>query len=361
MIPSGDLWLAPLTRLRADLPGNVPGPHAAEYYAQRSGPEGAGVLLTEATPVCPEGHGYYRTPGLHTEAQAEAWKPVTQAVHDAGSQIFCQLWHVGRMSHVDLQPGGGAPVSSTNTAAPRHVVVGPDYKRVKCSPPRALATDDIPGVVASYRRACELAEVAGFDGVQIHGANGYLVEQFLRSGINDRTDAYGGSLENRMRFALEVTDAAISVLGAERVGFRVSPIYADVTEDRGEPDVMGTYGALADALAERNLHHLDVVESFVVGEREPELDAICARLRQAFDGEGGQRRYVAGGGMTVEDAKAAYASGRCDAVMFGRLLIANPDLGRRIREDLPLAEPDESTFYGGGSEGYTDYPRYADA
>ena len=209
---------------------------------QRSGPEGAGVLLTEATPVCPEGHGYYRTPGLHTEEQAEAWKPVTQAVHDAGSQIFCQLWHVGRMSHVDLQPGGSAPVSSTNTAAPRHVVVGPDYKRVKCSPPRALPTDEISNVVASYRRACELAEVAGFDGVQIHGANGYLVEQFLRSGINDRTDAYGGSLENRMRFALEVTDAAISVLGADRVGFRVSPIYADVNEDRGEPDVMGTYG-----------------------------------------------------------------------------------------------------------------------
>ena len=211
------MWLAPLTRLRADLPGNVPGPHAAEYYAQRSGPEGAGVLLTEATPVCPEGHGYYRTPGLHTKEQAEAWKPVAQAVHKAGSQIFCQLWHVGRMSHVDLQPGGGAPVSSTNTAAPRHVVVGPDYSRVKCSPP-------VPWPPMKFRtwwrriEERELAEVAGFDGVQIHAANGYLVEQFLRSGINDRTDSYGGSLENRMRFALEVTDAAILGFGKRGPG-----------------------------------------------------------------------------------------------------------------------------------------------
>lgn len=358
------LYFAPLTRARAQMPGNVPTPMMAEYYAQRSGPDGAQVLLSEATPVCPEGHGYYGTPGIHTAEQVAGWRLVTDAVHERGSEIWCQLWHVGRMSHSALQPDGGAPVSSTATPAPRHVYVDDSYERIPCTPPRALGTEEVPQVVEAYRRASELALEAGFDGVQVHGANGYLVEQFLRSGINDRTDHYGGDLENRMRFALEVTDACCSVWGADRVAFRVSPISGDLASDRGEHDLLGTYGRLADELADRGLAFLDVVESFVVGEREAGLDPICARLREAFTGGPDARsadgrlirQYVAGGGFTRESGEAALASGRCDHIMYGRLLIANPDLGRRFREDLPLAEPDPDTYYGGGAEGYTDYP-----
>jgi N-ethylmaleimide reductase len=361
------LYYAPLTRARSDMPGNIPNSMMAEHYAQRSGPDGADILITEATPICPEGHGYYATPGIHTEEQVAGWKRVTDAVHERGSEIWCQLWHVGRLSHTALQPGGRPPVSSTGTPSPRHVYVDDTFERILCSPPRALETEEIPDLVESYRTATVHAMAAGFDGVEIHGANGYLIEQFLRSGVNDRTDRYGGSLDNRMRLALEVTEAVASVRGADRVGYRVSPIYGDLDADRGEADMLETYGRLAEELAAMNIAFLDVVESFTVGEREPGLDVICERLRAAFSGGPDARsadgrlirQYVAGGGFTKEDGDRALASGRCDHVMYGRLLIAKPDLGRRFREGLPLAEPDPDTFYGGGPEGYTDYPAWS--
>ena len=196
------LYFAPLTRARASMPGNVPNAMMAEYYAQRSGPDGADILLSEATPVSPQAHGYYATPGIHTEDQVDGWKQVTDAVHAAGSEIWCQLWHVGRMSHAALQPDGAAPVSSTSTPSGRHVYVDDSFERILCSEPRALETEEISTVVESYRHAAELSMRAGFDGVEVHGANGYLIEQFLRSGVNDRDDHYGGILANRLRFAL---------------------------------------------------------------------------------------------------------------------------------------------------------------
>ena len=361
------LYFAPLTRARASMPGNVPNAMMAEYYAQRSGPDGADILLSEATPVSPQAHGYYATPGIHTEDQVDGWKQVTDAVHAAGSEIWCQLWHVGRMSHAALQPDGAAPVSSTSTPSGRHVYVDDSFERILCSEPRALETEEISTVVESYRHAAELSMRAGFDGVEVHGANGYLIEQFLRSGVNDRDDHYGGILANRLRFALEVTEAVCSVFDPDRVGFRVSPISGDLEADRGEHDMLETYGVLADELAAMDLAFLDVVESFTVGQREPGLDAVCARLRKAFSGgvdarsSSGRpvRQYVAGGGFTPEDGERAIASGRCDHVMYGRLFIANPDLGRRLRDGLPLAEPEPETFYGGGAEGYTDYPAWS--
>jgi N-ethylmaleimide reductase len=305
------------------MPGNVPNAMMAEYYAQRSGPDGADILLSEATPVSPQAYGYYATPGIHTEAQVDGWRLVTDAVHAAGSEIWCQLWHVGRMSHAALQPDGGAPVSSTSTPSGRHVYVDDSFERILCSEPRALETEEITTVVESYRHAAELSMRAGFDGVEVHGANGYLIEQFLRSGVNDRNDHYGGTLANRLRFALEVTEAVCSVFEPDRVGFRVSPISGDLKADRGDHDMLETYGVLADELAAMDLAFLDVVESFTVGQREPGLDAICSRLREAFSGGADARsgagrlirQYVAGGGFTPEEGERAIASGRCDQVM----------------------------------------------
>lgn len=354
------VWMAPLTRSRAKMPGNIPWELNAEYYAQRANPKtGAGLIISEATPISPRAHGYYATPGIHTPEQVEGWKRVTDAVHKEGGLIVCQLWHVGRMSSSRLQPNNEPPVSSSAISSGRSTYVDASYERVACDTPRALETDEIPGVIGEYVHAAKLAKEAGFDGVEIHGANGYLLEQFLRSGINHRTDAYGGSLENRMRICLEVTDAVCGVWGAGRVGYRISPIFGDVTADRGEPDMPGTYGALCDELGKRGLAFLHAVEQFRQDDPEPGLEEIIARCRDGFKNHhpaGSKAVYVANGAYDAKRATARIETGAADAVAFGRTFISNPDLTQRFRTGAPLNQWDESTFYGGGAEGYTDYP-----
>jgi len=351
------IWMAPLTRSRAIQPGNLPGALHAEYYAQRADPsDGAVVIISEATPVCPDGHGYFATPGIHHREQLQGWKQVTERVHRVGGKIICQLWHVGRVSHRSLQPANQAPISSTEVPAKSKTYIDAQGNRARCSTPRSLSSEEIPQLVDSFRTAASNAMEAGFDGVEIHGANGYLLEQFLRSGINDRTDHYGGSLENRLRFCLEIAAAVIGVWGPENVGYRVSPISGDLDGDRGDGNMVETYGTLAEKLALLKIAFLDVVESFSVGQREPGLDTICQRMRESFSG-GDAGLYLAGGGYTRDSARDALDSGRCDGVIFGRDFISNPDLRRRLREDLPLTPWNRRSFYLGGEEGYTDWPR----
>ena len=342
--------MAPLTRNRS--PGQRPTPLVAEYYAQRADPAtGAGLLITEATPVSPMGHGYIDTPGLHSAEQVRAWRQVTDAVHARGGRIVCQLWHVGRISHSSLLPGGAAPESPTARASGSRTLI--DSGMAECTPPRALATDAVPGVVADFRRAAERALEAGFDGVQVHGANGYLIDQFLRDSINDRTDRYGGPVENRIRFLVEVMQAVAGAIGGGRTGLRISP----VTPSNGaaaDSDPLALHTAALRALAPLNLAFVEVVEGATGGARDVPVNGQPfdhAALRRAFAGP-----WMVNNGYTREMALAAVATGRADLVSFGRPFIANPDLGRRLRENAPWNEPDRSTFYRGGAPGYTDYP-----
>ena len=351
-----NLYMAPLTRLRSQMPGSIPTPLMATYYSQRAGDKGASVLLTEATDISETAGGYYAAPGIYTDEQEDGWREVVSQVHSKGSQIWCQLWHVGRVSHFSLQPNGAQPVSSTSKPCPHRVPVDSSMTRVHCSPPRPLGEEEIPNLIDDYVNAALRAKRAGFDGIQIHGANGYLLEQFLRSEINDRNDKYGGSLKNRLRLCLEVTKSICEVWNPNNVSYRMSPIYGDVTKDRGDKDMLETYGSLAKELAEMNLAFVDVVESFTVGQREEGLDVICQEIRKYFNGIDGIKKYIAGGGFTWEEAKKALKSNRCDAIMFGRLFISNPDLSYRLENNLDLEVPDTSTFYGGTSKGYTDYP-----
>ena len=350
--------MSPMTRLRATMPGHIPNSLMAKYYSQRSGAEGASVIITEATNISDTAGGYYAEPGIYTQKQEDGWKKIINAVHSKGSEIWCQLWHVGRVSHTSLQPNGNAPISSTYKPCSNTVPINASMERVPCSEPRAIDLSEIPELINSFRQAAVRAKSAGFDGIEIHGANGYLLEQFLRSGINDRTDSYGGSLENRMRFCLEVVEAVCEVWQPHQVGYRISPISGDINNDRGEPNMLETYGVLADHLAEMNIAFLDVLESFTVNKREVGLDEICFRLRKPFNGEKDTRKYIAGGGYTWSQGKKAMESGRCDALIFGKLFLANPDLAFRFENNLPLNEPDKNTFYGGNKKGYTDYKRW---
>lgn len=340
------LVMAPLTRSRAGQPGDVPTPLNAEYYAQRAG---AGLILSEATQVSPQGKGYAFTPGLHSHEQVAGWRLVTDAVHAAGGRIAAQLWHVGRISHPDLQPDGALPVApSALRAEGAQVFVSADSGMVDVPRPRALETEELPDLVEDYRFAASQARAAGFDGVELHAANGYLIDQFLRDGSNRRDDAYGGSLENRLRFPLEVVDALVDVWGAGRVGVRVSPTGA--FNGMADSDPLATFGAFARALSERGLAFLEVVEAGL-GETDPLQARVSAALRAAFDGT-----YIANGGLTGPSARQRLAEGSADLVSFGRAFLANPDLPRRLADDAPLNAPDPETFYQGGAEGYTDYP-----
>ena len=341
------LVMAPLTRNRAGA-GNVPTPLMAQYYAQRANPAtGAGLLITEATPISPQGHGYQDTPGIHSAEQVEGWKAVTRAVHEQGGRIVVQLWHVGRISHVSLQPGGAAPVSSTARRANGKTFVGGGFADV--SEPRALRTDEIPGLIEDYRRAALNAIEAGFDGVEVHGANGYLIEQFLRDSINDRQDAYGGPVENRVRLLLEVMRAVTGAIGGGRTGLRLSPVTpANDAKLDSNPQALFEY-ALRE-LAPLKLAYLHVVEGATGGPRDI-APFDYAALRRLFHGA-----WMVNNGYDRAMALDAVASGRADLVAFGKAFIANPDLGRRLREGKPLNEPDRTTFYGGGEKGYTDYP-----
>ncbi|PWR23959.1 alkene reductase [Zavarzinia compransoris] len=335
--------MAPLTRDRAG-PGNVPTALMAEYYAQRAG---AGLIISEGSPVCPEGHGYDATPGIHTPEQVAGWRLVTEAVHKAGGRIFIQLWHVGRVSNVALQPGGQAPVAPSALRAEARTFVNGEFQPT--SMPRALDIGEIPAVVESFARAARNAVAAGFDGVELHGANGYLIDQFLRDGANRRDDAYGGPVAHRTRFLFEVVDAVSAAIGPERVGVRIAP----VTPSNGiaDSDPVPLFFAVAEGLDARGILYLHVVEGATGGARDHGQPFDFAALRRHFRGA-----YIANNGYDKALAEAALAADHADLIAFGRPFIANPDLVERLRRDAPLNGLVRETLYGGGAEGYTDYP-----
>jgi N-ethylmaleimide reductase len=354
---SNRVVMAPLTRNRA--PGQQPNGLMATYYGQRAHPHnGAGLIITEATPISPQGHGYADTPGIHSDEQVAAWRASTDAVHAAGGHIVMQLWHVGRISHVDLQPGGQAPVAPSAIAAQaKTYLIKPEGSGFfDTSAPRALATEELPGIVEDYRQAALQARAAGFDGVEIHAANGYLLDQFLRGGSNHRSDAYGGSIENRARLLLEATRAVAEAIGGDRVGIRLSPVTPsnDASDDQPQP----LFEHVVRGLAPLGLAYVHVVEGQTGGPRDFQQGATpfdYAALRAAYRDAGGQGAWMVNNGYAADTAQQALAQG-ADLVAFGRAFIANPDLTRRLREHLPLNELQRTTLYGGGEQGYTDYP-----
>jgi N-ethylmaleimide reductase len=328
--------MAPMTRNRAG-EGLAPTQLHVTYYAQRAS---AGLIVTEATQVSDDAAGYAWTPGIHSDEQVAAWRKVTDAVHARGSRIFLQLWHVGRVSHPSLRPDGSLPVAPSAIAADGNAFT---YEGMKPYPvPRALETDEIPGYVRKFAVAAGRAIEAGFDGVELHGANGYLIDQFLRDGTNRRTDRYGGSLENRARFLLEVVDAVTAAVGAARTGVRLSPTGTNASISDSDPE--RTFTHAVKALSGRGLAYLHLAVL-------PPADPLNARLRAAFDGT-----LIVNGGYDRETGEAAIASGAADLVAFGVPFLANPDLPERFAENAPLNVPDRKTFYGGTEAGYIDYP-----
>ncbi|MBK1667501.1 alkene reductase [Rhodovibrio sodomensis] len=336
--------MAPLTRNRARSETNEPFDLHAAYYSQRAS---AGLIITEATQISPEGKGYAWTPGIHAQRQIDGWRQVTDAVHTAGGRIVLQLWHVGRISHTSLQPDGAAPVGPTAVAASAYTFDGNGF--VETSTPRALATDEIARVVEDYRSAARNAWDAGFDGVEVHAANGYLLDQFLRDHPNQRTDRYGGPIENRVRILREVFEAVTDVWPAGRVGVRFSPF--SNFNDVADSTPMETFGTAVDVANGFGLGYLHLVEGETGGSRDLPEGASYAALRQRFDGA-----YMANNGYDRQMAIDAVERGAADLIAFGRPYIANPDLVERLRLNAPLNTPDRDTFYGGGAEGYTDYP-----
>lgn len=340
--------MAPLTRNRAG-EGLVPSPLASTYYAQRAS---AGLIITEATQVSAQAQGYQDTPGLYTQDQIDGWRTVTDAVHARGGHIFVQLWHVGRISHVDLQPGNAAPVSASALRAQTKTFVNNGF--VDVSEPRALDIDELPAIVDDFRQAAANAIAAGFDGVEIHGANGYLLEQFIKDGANQRTDAYGGSVENRARLLLEVTAAVAREIGADRTGVRISPVSpANAISTVSDPQPQ--YDYIVDQLSALGIVYLHVVEGATGGPRDVapfDFDG----LRRRFNGT-----YLANNGYDLQLASARVSDGKADLVAFGRPFISNPDLVERLKRGAALAALNPATLYGGGAEGYTDYPTLAEA
>ena len=355
---AGDLKLAnrivmaPLTRNRS--PGAVPGPFAATYYSQRAS---AGLVITEATAISQQGQGYADVPGLYAPEQLQAWKRVTDAVHAKGGRIVCQIWHVGRVSHTDLQPDGAAPVApSAITAKTKTVLIRDGVPAfVETSPPRALGIDEIPGIVDDFRRAAAAAvNEGGFDGVEIHAANGYLLDQFLKTGANVRDDAYGGSIENRARLLIEVAQAVAGAVGGGRVGIRLSPVTP--ANDIVDADPQPLFEYVVRQLAPLGLAYLHLIEGSTGGPRSlPDRPFDYPALKAAYRAAGGRGAWMVNNGYDGKLAEQALAEG-ADLVAFGKWFISNPDLVRRLREGAALNAPDKSTFYGGGAKGYTDYP-----
>lgn len=343
--------MAPLTRLRSEQPGDIPNDLMAEYYGQRA--SAGGLIIAEATPISITGRGYLGAPGIYTEEQVAGWKKVTAAVHEKGGRIFLQLWHVGRQSHVDLS-NGESPVAPS--VIPYDGVAHTANGWVPVSPHRALLLEEIPALIDDYRKAAERAKRAGFDGVELHGANGYLVDQFLQDGTNKRTDAYGGSVENRARFLLEATQAIVSVWGGDRVGVRLAP--SGRWAGMSDSNPTATFGYVAEQLNQFGLAYLHIVEPRIEGSVviEDGLPPVASEhLRTIFKGT-----IIAAGGFEPDDAAAIVDRGDADLVAFGRHFIANPDLPKRIEHGLPLNAYDRTTFYGGDRRGYTDYPFYKD-
>jgi N-ethylmaleimide reductase len=341
--------MAPLTRNRARAEDDAPYDIHVEYYVQRAS---AGLIITEATQVSPEGKGYDRTPGIYSDAQVEGWKKVTDAVHAKGGKIVAQLWHVGRISHVDLQPNGQKPVAPSAIAAGVKTFVNGQF--VATSEPRALELSEIPRILDDYRKAAENAKAAGFDGIEVHGANGYLIDQFLKDATNKRDDAYGGSIENRARLLFEVIEAVTSVWGKGRVGLRLSPFSPANGISDSDPETLFEY--VVDHLNGRGLSYLHMVEGSTGGTRETPEGTSIEKLRKRFDGA-----YIGNNGYNREMAIDAVENGEVDMVAFGRPFIANPDLVERLAKNAPLNEGNQATYYGGGTEGYTDYPTLDEA
>jgi N-ethylmaleimide reductase len=349
--------MAPLTRNRA--PGSVANARMASYYRQRANPAtGAGLIVTEATAISHQGQGYADVPGIWSEAQVASWKQVTDAVHAEGGQIVMQLWHVGRVSHTSLQPGGAAPVAPSAITAKTKTVLLVDgqAKFMDTSAPRALEASELPGIVQDYRRAARNAIAAGFDGVEVHAANGYLIDQFLRSGSNHRSDAYGGSIDNRARFLQEVMQAVVAEIGGDRTGIRLSPVTPanDASDDAPQP----LFTHVIKALAPLGLAFVHVIEGSTGGPRDHQQGPApfdYAALRQTYRDAGGQGAWMVNNGYDLPLANQALAEG-ADLVAFGRPFIANPDLGARLKQGGPFNTVDRATLYGGGEAGYLDYP-----
>lgn len=336
--------MAPLTRSRADMEG-VHTPLAVDYYRQRAS---AGLIITEATNISRQGRGYALTPGIYTDAHVEAWRPVTQAVHEAGGRIVLQLWHVGRISHVSLQEEGAAPVAPSAIQAGGYAFTLNGNEPP--SMPRALETDEIAGLIEDYRNAARRAKEAGFDGVEVHAANAYLLEQFLRDSTNHRTDRYGGSISNRARLVIEVVTAVAEIWGADRVGVRLSPMSTAIGDTPLDSTPQETYGYLAEQLGRLGLAWLHCVEGQTRGDNGATAFDYKA-LHTAFGGA-----YIANNSYDRRMAVDAVASGHADMVSFGRPFIGNPDLVERLRRDAPLVQAPATAYYGGGAEGYTDFP-----
>ncbi|GAB3676998.1 alkene reductase [Salinisphaera aquimarina] len=337
------VFLAPLTRNRAHDDG-TPWAHAAIYYAQRAS---AGLIISEAVDISPLAKGYIKTPGIYNDSHVAGWQPITAAVHASGGRIYCQLGHVGRIRHTSIEPAGEPPVAPSAIRADARTFTHEGFEAV--STPRALGVDEIDEIVEDYAHATRCAVRAGFDGVEIHSANGYLLNQFLHQGSNTRADDYGGAIENRCRLTLRVVDRVIQEIGAGRVSIRLSP-NAEV-HDVDEPDTQQLYGYLVDELDKRGLAYLHFIESFDGIDSDPDKAATIEAIRKHWHGF-----YVANGDYSAETAAKAIADGWCHAVAIGRLFIANPDLPSRWYHHVALNEPNDDTFYGGTHEGYTDYP-----
>jgi N-ethylmaleimide reductase len=337
------LVMAPLTRNRAVPPGMVPSSLAIDYYGQRAS---AGLLVTEATQISQQGQGYQDTPGIYSKEQVEGWKKVTDRVHDRGGRIFVQLWHVGRISHVSLQPNSGKPVAPSAIRAKTKTFVNGTFADV--SEPRALELSEIAGIIDGFKRGAANALAAGFDGVEIHGANGYLLDQFAKDGTNKRTDAYGGSIENRAKLMLEVSKAVTAEVGSERTGIRISPVTPanDVSDSNPQP----LFDYIVDGLEALKLVYIHVIEGATGGPRDI-APFDYASLRKRFT-----RAYIANNGYDFELASKQLAANAADLIAFGKPFISNPDLVERLKKGAPLNEWDKATFYGGGAKGYTDYP-----
>jgi len=336
------LVMAPLTRNRA-VAGFVPSPLAVEYYGQRAS---AGLLITEASQISQQGQGYQDTPGIYSKEQVAGWRKVTDRVHARGGRIFIQIWHVGRVSHVDLQQNNQAPVAPSAIRAKGKTFVGGTFADI--SEPRALKLEEIPGIIESFKRATVNALEAGFDGVEIHGANGYLLDQFAKDGTNKRNDAYGGSIENRARLMLEVARVVSAEAGAERTGIRISPVTPsnDISDSNPQP----LFDHIVDGLAALKLVYMHVVEGATGGARDI-APFDYASLRKRFTGA-----YIANNGYDFDLATKMLAADAADLIAFGKPFLANPDLVERLKRGAPLNAPDKATFYGGDAKGYTDYP-----
>lgn len=350
MVLKNRIFMAPLTRMRSKQPGNIPYELNAKYYAQRAT---AGLIISEATQVSQQGQGYPSTPGIYSPEQVKGWKLVTDAVHQQGGKIFLQLWHVGRISHSSFQPNNELPVAPS-AIKPTGKTFTADWKQVDFETPRALNIEEIKAILDDYTKACQNAQDAGFDGVEVHGANGYLLDQFLQDGSNKRTDEYGGSIANRSRLLLEVIDRATNIWGRERVGVRLAPY--GTFNDMSDSDPMTLFNYIIEQLNIKQIAYLHMIEPRATNAGGADVlknNVPCTSelFRKKFNGV-----FISAGGYTPETAKLSLENGFADAITFGRLYIANPDLPERIKVGAMLNSYNRATFYGGNEKGYTDYP-----